>query len=104
MLMDDTIEGEVDKKLLYSVKGSVVQGFQWATREGPLCDEPIRNVKFKMLDATIASQPIQRGGGQIIPTARRVVYSAFLLATPRLMEPIYSVQIQVGGVALSFAS
>lgn len=48
-----------------------------------------------MLDATIASQPIQRGGGQIIPTARRVVYSAFLLATPRLMEPIYSVQIQV---------
>ena len=23
----------------------VWQGFQWGTREGPLCDEPIRNVK-----------------------------------------------------------
>ena len=28
-----------------------VQGFQWACREGPLCDEPVRNVKFRMLDA-----------------------------------------------------
>jgi hypothetical protein len=29
---------------------------------GPLCEEPIRNVKFKILDATIADQPIHRGG------------------------------------------
>lgn len=40
------------------------QGFQWGTREGPLCDEPIRNVKFKILDATIAPEPLARGGGQ----------------------------------------
>ena len=32
----------------------------------------IRNVKFKILDAVIAQEPIHRGGGQIIPTARRV--------------------------------
>ena len=42
-----------------------VQGFQWGVREGPLCDEPIRNVKFKILDATIAPEPIHRGGGQV---------------------------------------
>jgi hypothetical protein len=24
------------------------QGFQWGAREGPLCDEPMRNVKFKV--------------------------------------------------------
>ncbi len=40
----------------------------------------IRNVKFKILDAVIAGEPIHRGGGQIIPTARRVAYSAFLMA------------------------
>ncbi len=34
---------------------------------------------------------------QIIPTARRVAYSAFLLATPRLMEPIMFTEIQVWG-------
>ena len=45
----------------------------------------IRNVKFKILDAVIASEPIYRGGGQIIPTARRVAYSAFLMVAIMLM-------------------
>lgn len=54
----------------------------------------IRNVKFKILDAVIAQEPIHRGGGQIIPTARRVAYSAFLMATPRLMEPYFFVEVQ----------
>ncbi|GCC34212.1 hypothetical protein chiPu_0012685 [Chiloscyllium punctatum] len=94
ILVDDTLPSEVDKALLGYVKDSIVQGFQWGTREGPLCDEPIRNVKFKILDAVIAQEPLHRGGGQIIPTARRVVYSAFLMATPRLMEPYYFVEVQ----------
>uniref|UniRef100_M4B206 Tr-type G domain-containing protein n=1 Tax=Hyaloperonospora arabidopsidis (strain Emoy2) TaxID=559515 RepID=M4B206_HYAAE len=94
VLLDDTLPTEVDKSSLNMIKDSIVQGFQWSCREGPLCDEPIRNTKFKILDATIASEPIHRGGGQIIPTARRVAYSAFLTATPRMLEPIYSLEIQ----------
>ena len=70
-----------------------IHRFQWGAREGPLCDEPIRNVKFKILHANIAPEPLHRGGGQIIPTARRVVYSAFLMANPRLMEPVYYVEV-----------
>lgn len=93
ILVDDTLPSEVEKSLLGAVKDSIVQGFQWATREGPLCDEPIRNVKFKILDAVIAQEPIHRGGGQIIPTARRVAYSAFLMATPRMMEPYNFVEV-----------
>lgn len=31
---------------------------------------------------------------QVIPTARRVAYSAFLMATPRLMEPVFRVEVQ----------
>ena len=38
----------------------------------------IRNVKFRILDTVLANEPIYRGGGQIIPTARRVCYSSFL--------------------------
>ncbi|OLL25470.1 U5 small nuclear ribonucleoprotein component [Neolecta irregularis DAH-3] len=94
ILQNDTLPSEVDKKLLNSVRDSIRQGFQWGTREGPLCDEPIRNVKFKIMDAALASEPIYRGGGQIIPTARRVCYSSFLTATPRLMEPVYAVEVQ----------
>ncbi|KAL8283107.1 hypothetical protein RQP46_005885 [Phenoliferia psychrophenolica] len=94
ILMDDTLPSDVDKKLLYSVKESIKQGFQWGCREGPLCDEPIRNVKFRLLGADLATEPIYRGGGQIIPTARRVCYSSFLMATPRLQEPVYYVEVQ----------
>uniref|UniRef100_A0A1B0D869 Uncharacterized protein n=1 Tax=Phlebotomus papatasi TaxID=29031 RepID=A0A1B0D869_PHLPP len=94
ILVDDTLPSEVDKSLLGTVKDSIVQGFQWGTREGPLCEEPIRNVKFKILDAVIANEPLHRGGGQVIPTARRVAYSAFLMATPRLMEPYLFVEVQ----------
>ncbi|MES1921118.1 U5 small nuclear ribonucleoprotein component, partial [Bonamia ostreae] len=94
VLIDDTLPGEVDKEKLATIKNSIIQGFQWGTREGPLCDEPIRNCKFKIVQAEISDNPLHRGGGQIIPTARRIAYSAFLLATPRLMEPIYFVEIQ----------
>jgi U5 small nuclear ribonucleoprotein component len=41
----------------------------------------IRGVKFRVLDASLAQEPIYRGGGQIIPTARRVCYSSFLLVS-----------------------
>ncbi|KAF0699588.1 Aste57867_9839 [Aphanomyces stellatus] len=94
VLIDDTLSSEVDKKALNSIKNSIVQGFQWGCREGPLCDEPIRNTKFKILHASMANEPIHRAGGQIIPTARRVVYSSFLTATPRLLEPMYALEIQ----------
>ena len=39
----------------------------------------IRDVKFRLLDAVLATEPIHRGGGQIIPTARRVCYSSVLM-------------------------
>jgi Elongation factor G, domain IV len=69
VLLDDTLAGEVDKGLLGAVRDSIVQGFQWGTREGPLCDEPIRNVKFKITDAAIADEPLHRGGGQVCALA-----------------------------------
>ncbi len=88
---------------LHEIKDSVNAAFQWATRTGPLCDEVIRGVRFNVVDVTLHSDAIHRGGGQIIPTARRALHAAFLTAKPRLMEPIYQVEIQteeshLGGV------
>ncbi|CAD8208930.1 unnamed protein product [Paramecium octaurelia] len=93
VFIDDTLPSETNKQLLTEVKDYMIQGFQWATREGPLCDEPIRNVKFKIIEANIANEPIYRGGGQIIPTTRRVCYSSFLMATPKIMEPMLLTEI-----------
>lgn len=93
ILLNDTLPYEVEPKLLESIKAPVVQAFQWTTREGPLCEEPIRGVKFKLQHAKIAEEPIHRGGGQIIPTARKVSFLSFLMAEPRMMEPYLMVEI-----------
>ncbi|KAJ8367462.1 hypothetical protein AAFF_G00317590 [Aldrovandia affinis] len=88
---------------LNEVKDSVVAGFQWATKEGVLCEENMRGVRFDIHDVTLHSDAVHRGGGQIIPTTRRVLYACQLTAQPRLMEPVYLVEIQcpeqvVGGI------
>lgn len=80
---------------LNEIKDSFVSGFQWATREGPVAEEPLRSVRFNVLDVTLHADAIHRGGGQIIPTARRVLYASTLLADPGLLEPIFNVEIQV---------
>lgn len=81
----------------------------------------MRNVKFRLLDADIAQEAIFRGGGQIVPTARRVCYSSFLMvgslytvhdlmtyvndliwqASPKLMEPVYYVEVQAPADCIS---
>jgi len=63
----------------------------------------MRGVRFNIYDVTLHTDAIHRGGGQIIPTARRVLYASVLTAAPRLMEPVYLVEIQcpenaVGGI------
>merc|ERR1712137_733025 len=80
---------------LSEIKDSVVSGFQWATKEGPVAEEPMRSVRFNIMDVTLHADAIHRGGGQVIPTARRVLYAATLLAEPALQEPVYLVEIQV---------
>jgi elongation factor 2 len=80
---------------LNEIKDSVVSGFQWATREGPIAEEPMRSIRFNILDVTLHADAIHRGGGQLIPTARRVLYAAALLAEPALLEPVFLVEIQV---------
>ncbi len=36
---------------------------QWAIKEGPMTEENVRGVKFNILDATLHSDAIHRGGG-----------------------------------------
>jgi U5 small nuclear ribonucleoprotein component len=97
ILMDDTLPSEVDKSFLSSCKPGIIQGFLWATREGPLCEEPVRSTKLKILDTVLADKAIHRGAGQIIPTTRKVVHSSLLTAQPKLLEPVYRLEIQCNG-------
>merc|ERR1712176_1089983 len=88
---------------LNEIKDSVVAAHQWATKDGPLAEENMRGIAFEIEDVVLHADAIHRGGGQIIPTTRRVMYAAELNAGPKLMEPVYLVEIQcpenaIGGV------
>jgi len=90
-------------QFLNEIQDSVNSAFEQATKEGVVCDESLRGVRFNILDVTLHADAIHRGGGQITPAARRVMFAAELSASPRLQEPIFLVEIQtpddaVGGI------
>ena len=85
---------------LNEIKDSCVAAFQWATKEGVLAEENMRGIKFEIHDVVLHTDAIHRGGGQIIPTCRRVLYASALTAEPRLLEPVYLVEIQAPEQAL----
>ena len=60
-----------------------------------MSEENVRGVRFNLYDVALHADAIHRGGGQIIPTARRCLYACMLTAKPRFFEPVYLVEIQV---------
>jgi elongation factor 2 len=81
-------------QFLNEIKDSVEAAFQWATKEGVMCDENMRGIRFNIHDVTLHADAIHRGGGQIVPTARRCMYACELTAAPAFQEPIFLVEIQ----------
>jgi len=97
------VDVTIGVQYLNEIKDSVVAGWQWVCKEGPLCDETLRDVRIDIHDVVLHADTIHRGGGQIIPTARRAFLAAMLTASPRLQEPVFLVEIQcpegaMGGV------
>jgi len=58
-----------------------------------MTEENMRSVRCNVVDTVLHADAIHRGGGQMIPTARRVYYAAELTAEPRLQEPIFLCEI-----------
>ncbi|RLI16085.1 elongation factor EF-2 [Candidatus Bathyarchaeota archaeon] len=80
---------------LREVRDMVISGFRWACQAGPLCEEPLRGVKVKLMDAQLHEDPVHRGPAQIMPAVRRAILGSFLTAQPVLLEPIYKIGISV---------
>jgi elongation factor 2 len=78
-MLVDTAKGV---QFLNEIKDSMEAAFQWATKEGAMCDENMRGIRFNIYDVTLHTDAIHRGGGQIIPTGRRVLYACELTAKP----------------------
>ena len=76
-------------------------GFQNITKEGVLAEESLRGVRFNILDVELHPDAIHRGGGQIIPTARRVYYAAEMTATPKYQKPVYLCELSTPSEIMS---
>lgn len=50
-------------------------------------------MRFNIFDCELHTDAIHRGGGQIMPSARRLFYALELLSEPTLVEPIFSCEI-----------
>jgi len=86
---------------LREVRDTIITGFRWAMREGPLALEPVRGVKVILHDAIIHEDPAHRGPAQIIPATRRAIYAGMLSARPILLEPILRIDVKVPQEQLS---
>merc|ERR1711988_1932448 len=86
---------------LNEIKEHVNSAFQWATKEGPLCEENMRSIRFNIMDVTLHADSIHRGAGQLMPCTRRVCFAAEMTAKPTLQEPVFLVEITCPQDAMS---
>merc|ERR1711933_572104 len=86
---------------LLEIKEHVNSAFQWATKEGPLCEENMRGIRFNLMDVTLHTDAIHRGAGQIMPPTRRACFAAELTGAPTLQEPVFLVEITCPQDAMS---
>ncbi len=83
------------------IKDSVVSAFEQASCEGVLCGEAMKGIRFNVVDVVLHADSIHRGAGQIMPPTRRACYSSQIRSAPRLLEPMYIVDITVPNTAVS---
>jgi elongation factor 2 len=80
---------------LREVKEMVSAGFRWACGAGPLCDEPLRGLKVKLMDVKLHEDPVHRGPAQVMPSIRNAILGSFLTSKPSILEPIYKIGVSV---------
>jgi len=81
----------------------MVSSFQWTSKQGVLCEENMRGMRFNIIDCELHTDAIHRGGGQLMPAARRLYYALEIACEPSLLEPIFECDItapmdSMGGV------
>lgn len=82
----------------------IMYGFQLATQQGPLCNEPVQGIAVFVEDVLVAQTEddeassardrIGRLTGEVIKTVQQSIHKGFLDWSPRLMLAMYSCEIQ----------
>ncbi|OPY39006.1 MAG: Elongation factor 2 [Methanoregula sp. PtaU1.Bin051] len=73
----------------------IIEGIHEALAGGPLADEPVQNLKMRLVDVKLHEDAIHRGPAQVIPAVRAAIKGGMLLAGDSLLEPVQKIQITV---------
>ena len=92
---NEMIDSTVAVQYLNEIVGHISSGFQYFCSSGALCDEPVRGVRVMLRDVCMCVDAIHRGGGQVIPTIRRLCFGCQLMSQPALLEPILRAEIVI---------
>ena len=92
ILINETFLDSSQNIALESSRESLIKGFKWALKEGPLCEEPLRDIRIKIVEIKLSSDPVFRTEEQLIPMMRNAIHKAFLLSSPRIKEPFYTLE------------
>jgi elongation factor 2 len=80
---------------LREVLDFIISGFTFACRAGPLCGEPLRGVKIKLMAIQLNSKAEDCSPVEIMHGVGKAIFGSFLTAKPLLLEPIYKTVISV---------
>ncbi len=79
----------VSKEVLKSLIG----GFEYACKAGPLCGEPVRCVKVRLVDMQLNENP--ESPNDVMHGIGKAIFASFLTAKPALLEPVYATTVSV---------
>jgi elongation factor 2 len=76
-----------------AVLESLIGGFEYACKAGPLCGEPTRFVKVKLVDMQLSLN--QESPTEVMHGVGKAIFASFLTAKPVLLEPVYATTVSV---------
>jgi len=82
-----------NKSIPSKIKEYLLKGFKIGLKSGPLCDEPIMNLKIEIIDINIDYKTLELEE-KFMLLAKRALFGAFLLSKPLLYQPIYKIEIE----------
>lgn len=68
---------------------SIIAGFEFACKAGPISREPLRHVKVNLTDLKLGEEVSMRGSTEVMRGVGKAIFGSFLTAKPVLLEPVY---------------